>query len=72
MNATIRVRAARALRRIARRLDPPSAPYGEWDPAKGVLVIKIPGHGGPDLPLACLEIGAGQFIGRTGTATWPS
>jgi hypothetical protein len=59
-----RARTAGALIRIARRLDPPRAPYGEWDHDKGALVIKIPDGNGHSMPLANVNISAGMIQDR--------
>lgn len=51
-----RSHAAARLRRLAHRISPEVTPYGEWDAAKGVLVVKMRG-----VPLASIEIGAGSI-----------
>ena len=56
-----RARTAGALVGIARRLDPPCDPYGEWDPKLGALVIKIPDGNGHSVPLANVNISAGMI-----------
>lgn len=56
---TTRHAAARLLRRAADRLDPPTRPYGEWDPQTGTVVIKQPTRFGA-VPLATVTVGAGQ------------
>jgi hypothetical protein len=59
-----RARLARGLIAIAKRLDPPRDPYGEWDPKSGQIIIKIPDGTGRGLPLANVAVTPGAITDR--------
>ena len=57
----VRKHLAARLRLIAARLDPPTEPYGEWDKAKGCLVVRIPDGHGHSMPLAHVNVSSGDI-----------